>query len=349
MSRSQEFIDILGQMQQAWDRGEETALLTVIDVRGSAYRQPGTKMMMTMNGYMYGTISGGCLENDLLVWVQKAIREKKPAVIKYDLSDNEIWSLGIGCKGTLEIFILPVTKDEPFWRTTRQILQSGRTVSLVMEVSKGWHALIGKDGACCGEAKILPDAVYKQAIHEMSHQTRAKIIEIENHRFVIDVLRPNERLIVAGAGPDAQPVAALASKVGFSVIVVDPREYWNNAKRFPSAAHAVSEPAELHSRDVAQSWWVIMNHHFERDRSALQLALQSDPYYIGVLGPMARTKEMLDMMGCTFTSGPIHSPVGLDLGAETIDEVAISIVSELLSVRNNRKGASLHGKKKIHG
>lgn len=349
MSRAQEFIDILDQMELAWGRGQETAMLMVTSVRGSAYRQPGTKMMMAMDGSMFGTISGGCLESDLFGWAQKVICEKTPMVHGYDLSANEIWSLGIGCKGSLEIFILPLVKGDVFWRTARQVLQSGQVACLVMEVSKGTRVLIGKDGECYGETEHLPEAVYKRAMLEMREQTRAKVVEAEKQRFVLDVLRPNERLIIAGAGPDAQPVAELAAKTGFSVTIVDPREYWNNERRFPGANHIVKEPDNLLPEYVAGSWWVIMNHHQERDQSALRLALQSDPRYIGVLGPMTRTEEMLGRIGFHLTSGPIHSPVGLDLGAETMDEVAISIVSELMAFKNNRTGAPLHGKVKIHG
>jgi xanthine dehydrogenase accessory factor len=181
------------------------------------------------------------------------------------------------------------------------------------------------------------------------HQrTRAEVIELNGRRYVIDTMRPNERLIITGAGHDTIPVVDLATKVGFSVTVLDPRKEFNNNQRFPTATHVVMEPSYAVPSMYINSWWVIMNHHQNRDEESIKLALKSHPRFIGVLGPLSRTQTMISNIGYQLTSEPFYSPVGLDLGAETVDEVAISIISQLLAIRNERTATPLHGRAKIH-
>ncbi|MFE0507070.1 XdhC family protein [Peribacillus butanolivorans] len=349
MSRLQEFKDVFKNIKLAWERNEQAAIAMQISVKGSAYRLPGTKMMMSSDGQMFGTISGGCLESDLFGWAEKAMEMKTPLTHKYDLSENEVWGLGIGCKGILEMLILPIDQNDVFWKETEEIIQKGQAFSCVLEIPTGRRLLIEKEGNIIGDLDNLPCEVVEKARNSMDTQTRAEIMSCDGSRFLIDAVKPGEKLIVAGAGRDAVPVADLAAKAGFSVTVLDSRVEFNNPRLFPSVIHLIENPEEINSNNVTDSWWIIMNHYQEIDEKALQLALKSNPRYIGVLGPMARTKEMLINIGQTFSDGPIYSPIGLELGAETMEEVAISIVAELMTVKNGRNPVPLHGKTKIHG
>lgn len=348
MSRLQEFRDVMDHVKTAWQQGRKTALLMLMSVQGSAYRLPGTKVMMAEDGTIVGTISGGCLEGDLFGWAEKAMQTGKPRLQRYDLSESEVWSLGIGCKGSLEIGILPVSPDDPFWQMTDRALQQGQHFSLILEIVEGSRVLLSQEGRAYGDVESMPEEVLLYAKQRFSRQTRAEVLEVGRRRFYIDVVRPSERLVVAGAGLDARPVAELAARMGFSVTVLDPRAGFNNTQAFPTADHLVSAPGDVHPGGLENSWWVIMNHHLERDQACLQLALRCKPVYIGVLGPLSRTEEMLGGIGKSLSSGPIYAPVGLDLGAETMDEVAVSIVSQLMAERSSRKGQPLHGTGKIH-
>jgi xanthine dehydrogenase accessory factor len=118
MSRLQEFQELFRQMKKAWENNEKTVLVILADVKGSAYRLPGTKMLMTSSGNMVGTISGGCLETDLFEWAKKVFENNKPMNLRYDLSETEIWTLGIGCKGNLEFLFLPIDPENPIWQKT---------------------------------------------------------------------------------------------------------------------------------------------------------------------------------------------------------------------------------------
>ena len=346
MSRLHEFKELFNQITLAWERGEQAVLVILADVKGSAYRLPGTKMVMTSDGQMFGTISGGCLENDLYEWAQKVFESKTIMTHKYDLSDNEIWSLGIGCKGNLEFLFLPIFPDEDFWQKTRELLLQEQTFTMMIDMLTGKSLLIENKAVYGDEA--IPEQVIKKVIAVANIQTRAEIYLFNGTRFYIDAVRPSERLIIAGAGRDAVPVADLAHRAGFAVTVLDARSHLNNERSFPNASHLLKEPEDVEERQLQNCWWVIMNHHQMKDEAALRLAIKSSPRYIGVLGPIYRTNEMLDNIGYRLDSGPIHSPVGLDLGAETSDEVAISIVSEMMSVRAGRVPRLLHGKVKIH-
>ncbi|GAB7387435.1 XdhC family protein [Bacillaceae bacterium] len=348
MSRIDEARELFARIERAWSDGERTALLTITQVQGSAYRLPGAKMMMTEKGKMLGTLSGGCLESDLFGWAEKAIEAGEPRLVNYDLSESELWSLGIGCKGTLEVAIIPIRSEDPFWQSVREAVAQDRVISLAIELPSGIRVVFDGTNPIAGDIDKLPEPVAQQLTNRVWNRTRAEVAIVDNRRFYIDTMRPNERLIICGAGHDAVPVAALAAKCGFRVTVLDPRKEFNGDKRFPTAEHLIIEPSQADPAQLKESWWLIMNHLQLRDEAALHLALQADPKFIGVLGPLSRTREMLSNIGADMNSGPIRAPIGLDLGAETIDEVAVSIVSELLAARSARSGEPLHGRDKIH-
>lgn len=348
MSRIQEARDVLQNMKQAWQRNQQTCLLMITEVRGSAYRQPGAKMMMAADGQRFGTLSGGCLENDLFEWSKEAIRQNLPITKQYDLSENDLWTLGIGCKGSLEILIVPVDPEDSFWQTALTVIQEDRPLSLILEIPTGIRVLLDSNGNGWGDLAQLPDEVRQHALDRTFQRTRAEVLSFGDRRFVIDTMRPNEHLIIAGAGHDAVPLVSVAAQVGFHVTVLDPRKDFNNGFRFPAASHLVVEPDAADPAGLQDSWWVIMNHQQRRDEASLALALRSNPRFVGVLGPLSRTQEMLANIGETLSSGPLRAPIGLDVGAETIEEVAISIIAELMMVRSGSSGRPLHGRTKIH-
>ncbi len=347
MSRIMEFKELFNQIKLAWMRNEETVLVILSEVRGSAYRLPGTKMIMTSSGHMVGTISGGCLEADLYEWAKVVFETKKPYIHRYDLSENEIWSLGIGCKGDLEFIFLPIDPQNTTWLNIDQLLQNEQPFTLLVDMDKGEIAPFDRNGTHLSSNPIhFPEEVIEKVINEFSIQTRAQILSKKESRYLIDVVKRSEQLIIVGAGKDAIPVAKLANNAGFAVTILDSRSHFNNENNFPNCTHITEEIELSHFSDC---WWVIMNHHQEKDENSLKLAIESNARYIGVLGPTYRTNEMLENIGYHLESGPIYSPIGLDIGAETIDEVAISIVAELMSIRSGKSAGSLHGKAKIHG
>ena len=348
MSNMNEFNEIMAAIKQAWNRGEQAALVILIKAWGSAYRAPGAKMLFTSNGGIVGSISPGCLEQDLSEWASQAMETEEAMLHTYDLSNEEVWGLGIGCKGSLELLILPICKTKSIWQTADEWLQEGQGFSLVVELPQKGIALVDANGRQSGSGGAMTRDVFEQARIVLNEKTRAEVIHRGKSRFFLDPVRPDEKLIIAGAGPDTAPVAALAEKAGFSISILDSGK---NANRnlISSATILRKKPEGISPNEVSQAWWVIMNHHMQTDEQALRLAMKSDPRYVGILGPFIRTEEILSRMGITIHDGPFHAPVGLDLGAETMDEVAISIVAELMAVKNQRNPKHLHKKVNIHG
>ena len=349
MSNVYEFKELFHHAQTAWQKNEQTVLVILTDVKGSAYRLPGSKMLMTSAGQMYGTLSGGCLEADLYEWAEKVFETNQPLLHRYDLSDTEIWSLGIGCKGNLQFLFLPISSTDSLWVCIQHLLQQEEPFTLIVDTETGNSAVLGEDSSILVADDAIPASMISRAGNLHSSQTRAQLISENGRCYYIDAIKRSEHLVIAGAGQDAMPLAELAHKAGFSVTVLDARAHFNNAERFSHAEHVTTPVEQLPNGVLKGNWWVVMNHHQERDEEALRFAIESNPKYIGVLGPTYRTDEMLRNIGHSLSSGPIHSPVGLDIGAETIDEVAISIISEIMSLRANCTPGHLHGKEKIHG
>ncbi|MDI3269127.1 MAG: XdhC family protein [Bacillota bacterium] len=348
MSHLDEAVQMLARIEEAWNQGEKAALLVVTQVKGSSYRLPGAKMMMAEKGHMLGSLSGGCLEGDLFVWAEGAMKEDRPRLVQYDLTETELWTLGIGCKGTMEVAIFPIAPEDSFWRTVKEALSRGRDLTLILELPQGARALLEGPELLASDGEDLPLPLRERLAQGYTTGTRAEIIEQAGRRFYVDTMRPSQRLIICGAGLDTVPVASLAARAHFRVAILDPRPEFNSRARFPHADHLVMEPEEGDPEALRDSWWLIMNHFQRRDEAALRLALASRPRYVGVLGPLSRTQEMLQAIGETLESGPIRAPVGLALGAETFDEVAVSIVAELLMERTGASGKPLHGQPKIH-
>ena len=348
MSRLQEFQQLFCEIEMAWEKEEQVVLVILTNVKGSAYRLPGTKMVMTSTGNMFGTISGGCLEADLYAWAEKVFETKQPMSLRYDLSEREIWSLGIGCKGDLEFLFLPINQNDRIWQNINKTLQQNLPFTIIIEKESGQTSILDHATFQLINGSSIPDDVVNRAKKSTNTQTRAELYIKDGREYYIDVIKRSEQLIVAGAGKDAIPVVELAYKVGFHVTVFDTRKHFNNEQYFPNASHVTLELESINPSEYEQCWWIIMNHHQEKDEASLKLAIDSKPRYIGVLGPTYRTNEMLQNIGYSLSDAPIHAPIGLDLGAETSDEVAVSIISELMSFRTGRSPNYLHGKGKIH-
>ena len=228
------------------------------------------------------------------------------------------------------------------------------------DVEAGSRLFVSEDGDRCGSlgSRVLDDAVVEKA--------REKWLQIdpksEAHPFALhgkdvtvflDVHVPSPEVMIFGAGHDAIPVASFAQQSGFRVTVVDQREAFATAKRFPGAHIVLTRPEHLEDRvrPDRRTFVVIMNHHLDRDRACLRFALESDAPYVGLLGPRKRCERLLQSLreeGVTFTEkelSRLYNPVGLDLGAEGSDEIAVSIVSEMIAVKHGKSGRHLRAQR----
>ncbi|MCK6616170.1 MAG: XdhC family protein [Cyclobacteriaceae bacterium] len=336
----------------------KAALATVVRVHGSSYRSPGARMLITDDGRWVGSISGGCLEGDALRKARQVMMDKKPMTVTYDTREesNQNLGIGLGCNGVIDVLIEPIEPSSP------------HNPILLFEkiISRNEPVLLAT--ACKGEltgSKLLMDEGRQLLFNGFSQDitalitedlpaltdNRASRIETYNDTDVfLELIQPAISLIIFGGGFDARPVSELAKSLGWNVQVTDECVAHIAPVFFPTADKLSLCQREFIDRDFTITPYtacVLMSHNYEYDRDVLKKLLNTETPYIGLLGPRKRFDKMLDEFkkeGITLSTNDlhrIHSPIGLDIGAETPDEIAVSIVAEIQSKFTNRSGGFL--------
>lgn len=355
MKHWKETAEVLERAVGLAQTGHRTALSTVVRIEGSAYRRPGAKFLVEEDGRTAGSISGGCLEGDVREAALEVIRGGAPRLLRYETGadDRSVFGLGLGCNGTVEIFLQPATEGEAL-EVARAICEmlSGESPFAVSTILKGANAagralVVAAEGVRAGSSgdAALDSEASKRGADRLARREsgldRAGASEI-----FTEVLVPPPHLIVFGAGDDAIPLCRYATDAGLRVTVVDHREAALAPERFPGAfRRLVLRPEEgIASLPVGpRALAVIKNHSFRHDREWTRQMLSAGVPYIGLLGPRARATEILSQIG-TAAGDRIFAPVGLNLGAEGPEQVALSIVAEILAVHSSREPWSLREK-----
>ncbi len=347
MKHWQETSQIVDRAAELAAAGRRAAMATVVSIEGSAYRRPGAKLLVEESGAIRGGVSGGCLEADVRETGMTVMRDGVPRLRHYETGDDDrtVWGLGLGCNGAVDVFVQPVTSPEALVAAARvSTLLAGDAPFAVSTVVRGPAAVLGRmlvapAGPPAGPTGDPgPD---RELEREMGRRAEAllaagesKCWDVESAGVFTEVHVPPPRLVICGAGDDAMPLSACASQVGFRVTVVDHRPAHLSRERFPDAERIDRGPA--HGVDGLplgpRSYPVVMTHSFAHDREWVRRLLATGVPYIGLLGPRARRDEILHQIGATATDR-IFAPIGLDLGADGPEQVAVSIVAELLSVR----------------
>lgn len=363
-----EITEILKSYAKAKKEGKKTALATVVKVEGSSYRQPGARMLVTDDGILTGAISGGCLEGDALRKALLAINQRQNKLITYDTSNEDDVEFGVqlGCNGIVHIlfeYIDDSKSGNPMELLQKIADERQEAVMLTLfsldrnTLQIGTKLLYRKNEIPTendfGLVEDIDNVLLKKA-------TVIKKIKLENtdHEALIEYIAPPISLVIAGAGNDVQPVVKMADLMGWEVTLGDGRATHSTEKRFPEAKRViVAKPEELVGSikiDV-QTYFVLMTHNYKYDLEVLKLLLETDCVYIGILGPKTKLNRMFDDLkneGITVTDkqlDKIYGPIGLDIGAENSEEIALSIIAEIKVVMEGKKGTSLKYKiDKIH-
>ena len=338
------------------------ALATVVEVLGSAYRRPGARMLVTDDGQLTGAISGGCLEGDARQRARQAIFRGQPALVTYDTRDEDDprHGLGPGCQGVVRILLEPLdfaAADNPM-ELLRGFAQHPEPAVLAtvfetdetgLRAAVGQRLLLSAAGALRGTPLLA--APLAEAARATITQGLSQVLDIETDagpvRVLLEVLTPPLRLIVYGAGNDAQPLVHLAASLGWYIVVVDGRPNLATAARFPEAAEVRIMPVRELETQIpdAGSYHVLLSHNYAYDLAALQNLLPLSVPYIGLLGPRAKARRLLAETELNLSETEIaealhhrlHSPIGLSLGGETPEEIALAIVAEIQAVKNGRR------------
>lgn len=364
-----EISDVLEAIEQLSREGERMALATIVDVRGSTYRRPGARLLVPEEGTPIGNLSGGCLEGDVADVARTVMREGRARVVSWDLTadDDEVWGLGLGCNGAIEVFVEPADKAAEVAGALRMALEEERPICMitVLEstlpvVEQGSRLIVKPAEEPAGTlGDVAVDVAAKEAADELLAARRSEVRSLpggeEKVRAFVEVLEPPLRLLVCGAGHDAIPLVQEAELLGWHTLVVDDRPAFLNEDRFPGAAGFVPvelpEQASLVAPVDERTCVIVMTHNFLRDKAYLRSFLASPAHYIGVLGPAARTQRLLMELveeGIAIGEserGRIHGPAGLDLGSEGPEEIAQSILAEIVAVSRGREAGFLRDRR----
>lgn len=321
-----ELTDILRQILSS--SGADGVLATLVSVTGSSYRRAGARLFVSAEGQRTGSISGGCLEEDVVARARTVGATGRPELVTYDTTaENDlVWGVGLGCHGIVQVMLEKVPA-QPSWAVIlAHALESRKTTRLATVWKHQDAGLLGTRLESDLPALLDGGAVFLQAIE------------------------PPPAFIIFGAGDDAQPLTRLARELGWHVTVADPRPAFATNARFPLANRMVTGPAtELVDRaEVARGTIaVVMTHHYVHDVPVLRALFKAEPAYIGLLGPRSRAQRILadlardGVIPSAELLARFHAPVGLDLGADGPHEVALSIVAEIQAALSGRDARSL--------
>jgi xanthine dehydrogenase accessory factor len=343
--------------------GQKVALATIVHTSGSVYRRSGARLLITETGQCVGVISGGCLENDVAEQAQSVLATGKPKCVVYDAIANEdlLWGLGLGCKGLVQILIEPLhPSHNPLTlianclsdRQTGVLATVFRTEGLTTPIAS--HLMLYPNGEVVHNLQdtLLIDRLIADtrcALHSLQSTVIHYDFPTGSADLWIEVIQPPIPIVIFGAGQDAIPVAQFSKALGWHVTVVDHRPKYANRDRFPMADQIKIIRSEnglgtlpIDSRTAV----VLMTHNYFNDRELLKVLLPSPVRYLGLLGPKHRTKQLLEDLNAEGLAMPSHqphfyAPIGLDIGAETPEAIALSIVAEIQAVFANRSGGAL--------
>lgn len=341
--------EVIEDIQRWRDEGEQIALATVIATWGSAPRKAGAKMALTPSGKIAGSVSGGCVEGAVYESGVDTLEKGQGQLLEFGVADETAWDVGLACGGQIKVFVEPIS--EPGLEHIRRWLDAEQSAAVVTVVS-GPADLVGQ------KVYVAPDGEQYGAIEGVSVEEIANVAnsalnfggpmsqtlsvapgELE---LFVDTLLPSPTLVIVGGAHIAIALASIAQTVGYRTTLIDPRRAFGNVERFPHVDtliqawpdEALKDLTLTHNTAVAT-----LTHDPKIDDPALIGVLPSPAFYVGALGSTStherRRKRLLEAGVAPEHVDRIHSPIGVDINAQTPEEIAVAIMAEIVSVRRN--------------
>ena len=345
-------INIFVELNKILKEGERLVLARIIKQAGSAPRAIGTKCIFLEDGSIIGTIGGGLLEYQIQEEAKKTLKEGKSSIIHIELTGQEVAKSEMLCGGIVDVYLEPIS---PRNRIAKKVFQRVKEITsesnkglLLTLVSEGigykdeaCRILIEKNGSSTGDIGTILDNE-KGRWQNLFEAGRERLIEWKDGEYLVFVepIRPDDVLYLFGAGHISTVLAPLAKMVGFQVVVIDDREEFANKDRFFDADEIIVCPfleAFDHVSIGPSAYIAIITRGHIHDKLVLQDALKKNPAYIGMIGSKRKRQIIYESLMKEGISNDrlsqVHSPIGLDIGAETPEEIAVSIVAELIQAR----------------
>ncbi|MEX0868670.1 MAG: XdhC/CoxI family protein [Nitriliruptoraceae bacterium] len=352
--------DILPTLRDWWGRGEAIAVATVVDVRRSAPRQPGAAMAVNHAGEVVGNVSGGCVEGAVVEVANEVIADRQPQLVTYGISDDEAFAVGLTCGGELDVFVDVHDGDTTVLTQLADAVESETPVALATVLSGpaeiGAKLLVG-DGSSAGtlgdkrlDAAVLDDArgMLAQGSTAQRHYGAHGERRVDDVTVFIESFAPRPRLYVFGAIDFAAAVARAGRFLGYHVTVCDARAVFATRKRFPDVDELVVEWPHRFLADApvdARTAICVLTHDPKFDVPVLEIALRSDAVYVGAMGSRRTHADRLERLREAGLGDEelarLRSPIGLDIGARTPEETAVSIMAEIIRDRWGGAGQPL--------
>lgn len=361
--------DILDKIDEWLARGESVALATLVGVRGSAPRRPGASMAVTAAGAMVGSVSGGCVETAVIESARTVLGTGAAALESYGLADEQELEVGLPC-GSVEVLIERLPDDDA-WRelvtAVRARASAATAVALAPAAMRGRRLALAVAGAdadadmrVIGSIDPAVDDDVVAAARALVGRDATRVLQLDTDAapvsvFVQGFARPDP-LIVIGATEIAVHLAPLATAAGFRVTVIDPRSAFTDPDRFDVGVALLREWPDVvltDERMLHDAYLVALSHDTKFDVPALRRGLRAGSFYVGALGSSRTHERRCELLRAEGMSeediGRIHSPVGLDIGAQGPYQIAVAVLAELIAARNHREGGRLIGRRAATG
>jgi len=340
--------DILEQIRDWLSRNQSAALATVIKTWGSSPRPIGSSMAVSQGGLIAGSVSGGCVEGAVIQSALEVIETNFPVRLHYGVQDDDAWEVGLACGGEIEVFVRPFLKDDlSNWDRaykTKGPFCSATLISSFEKSTSQEYFLFEDELNNFPEIPLLIRQKLISAAGDIFQSGRSTLITIpadDPQEIFINVIQTAPELILVGGVHIAIPLVMLAKTLGFEVTVVDPRRLFSTEDRFPGIRLIPEWPGKAFQkiRLSKSSAVVMLTHDPKIDDPALMIALESPAFYVGALGSTKTHQDRLARLREAGVPGEklsrIHAPVGLDLGGRSPEEIALSILAEIIQLRNN--------------
>jgi xanthine/CO dehydrogenase XdhC/CoxF family maturation factor len=354
-----ELQDILKILEQIKREQQKAALATVIGVKGSAYRKPGARMLITSEGLTFGMVSGGCLDNDVSEHAKQVMQSGQSRIVTYDTTTDEdlLWGFGLGCQGIVEILIEPLEPEREYFPLNFLAHEQPTILATVIQVEGlvnaklGAHLILRSPGievSDIDEPKIMPLIISEaqKILFKAKSITRRYALPSGFIDVFIEVIPPPLSLLIFGAGNDALPLVQFAQLLGWKVSLVDCRANEASYQRFDHAHRVILTGRDRLQQDVKiqeQSVVIIMTHNYFDDLAILKWLCPLSLRYLGLLGSQKRSERLLQDLQKQgiFSQQTLFSPIGLDIGATTPEEIALAIIAEIQAVISQCSGGFL--------
>ena len=351
--------DILPDLDRWREDRKSIALATVVQTWGSSPRRAGAKMALTRDGKITGSVSGGCVEGAVFEAGVEVLKSNIPQLLHFGVADETAWEVGLACGGSIDIFVEPLDSD--FFSELHSVLVDEHQ-AVVVTVVRGPNDLLGReillkdDGNVTGTLNDELDAnALNLARETLAQGVSRRAMLNEAVEVFLEVILPPPTIIAVGGVHITIALMALAKTLGYRTVVIDPRQAFGNAERFPNVDQLIQAwPQEAFQQvQITRSTAIaLLTHDPKLDDPALKIALQSPAFYVGALGSkttQAKRRQRLLEEGITDAQlDRLHGPIGLEIGAGTPEEIAMAIMAEIVAARNKAEKVAVSHHEKSH-